>query len=317
YIYMEDVVCIICKNGDNEDSLMLCDGCNRGFHFFCLNMPSVAVNDWYCAMCIKDNLNKFKLGSRSVVYFYERISSKGQDNLEYGRVGLDTQNAFLLKYASDNGLIIKSTLRETESAYRLKVKKQRSIVNFIKQMHKNECLLVYSVSRFSRNLNEGLRLLELLKENGAYAYSVSENVYSFEDKFITLIQNSENESANLGTKIRSANLRIKTLGGHIGVAPFGFKIFRDSAGTRKLQACNNEQNVIKIIKQSKLNDETLKIISTITLNRGKPWTLTAMKRLYAKHSKHLSNVKTSAKASSLNKFTNDLRVEIGNCEDEI
>ena len=40
------------KSGD-EDEMLLCDGCDRGFHMSCLNPPlkKVPVGNWYCSDC--------------------------------------------------------------------------------------------------------------------------------------------------------------------------------------------------------------------------------------------------------------------------
>lgn len=46
--------CEICGSTDNEDRMLLCDGCNLGFHVYCLNPPleSVPADDyWYCNEC--------------------------------------------------------------------------------------------------------------------------------------------------------------------------------------------------------------------------------------------------------------------------
>lgn len=49
----EAVNCVICGSPDNEDVLLLCDGCNRGFHIFCLDPPldSVPEGNWICDHC--------------------------------------------------------------------------------------------------------------------------------------------------------------------------------------------------------------------------------------------------------------------------
>jgi len=46
--------CQLCKGGDNEDKLLLCDACDRGYHTYCFNPPldSVPDGDWYCYECL-------------------------------------------------------------------------------------------------------------------------------------------------------------------------------------------------------------------------------------------------------------------------
>ncbi|XP_061743400.1 bromodomain adjacent to zinc finger domain protein 2B isoform X14 [Nerophis ophidion] len=48
------VYCQMCKKGDNEDLLLLCDGCDKGCHTYC-HKPKITCipeGDWYCPACI-------------------------------------------------------------------------------------------------------------------------------------------------------------------------------------------------------------------------------------------------------------------------
>ncbi|CAO3591122.1 unnamed protein product [Absidia cylindrospora] len=51
-----DQVCEICHTDDNDDELLLCDDCDRGYHMSCLTPPltSVPSADWYCIKCLTD-----------------------------------------------------------------------------------------------------------------------------------------------------------------------------------------------------------------------------------------------------------------------
>jgi histone demethylase JARID1 len=46
--------CEICQKNENEEKLLLCDGCNRGYHMYCLSPPlsSIPRTDWYCLQCL-------------------------------------------------------------------------------------------------------------------------------------------------------------------------------------------------------------------------------------------------------------------------
>jgi hypothetical protein len=48
-----DVVCEFCGGEDDEDCLLLCDGCNNGFHTYCLTpvIDSIPEDEWYCSRC--------------------------------------------------------------------------------------------------------------------------------------------------------------------------------------------------------------------------------------------------------------------------
>ncbi|TSM68836.1 Bromodomain adjacent to zinc finger domain protein 2B [Bagarius yarrelli] len=48
------VFCQLCQTGDNEELLLLCDGCDKGCHTYCHNPKITAIpeGDWFCPACI-------------------------------------------------------------------------------------------------------------------------------------------------------------------------------------------------------------------------------------------------------------------------
>ena len=50
---LDAVVCHVCADGGDEDQMLLCDECPRGFHLYCLDPPLSAIPDgrWVCAVC--------------------------------------------------------------------------------------------------------------------------------------------------------------------------------------------------------------------------------------------------------------------------
>ncbi|KAJ6664956.1 hypothetical protein lerEdw1_005187, partial [Lerista edwardsae] len=49
--------CEVCGRSDREDRLLLCDGCDEGYHMECLNPPlsEVPVAEWFCPRCTLAN----------------------------------------------------------------------------------------------------------------------------------------------------------------------------------------------------------------------------------------------------------------------
>lgn len=47
-------LCLVCGRGDEEDRLLLCDGCDDSYHTFCLIPPlhDVPKGDWRCPKCL-------------------------------------------------------------------------------------------------------------------------------------------------------------------------------------------------------------------------------------------------------------------------
>lgn len=60
------VVCQFCLDSEYEsdDKLLLCDGCDNGYHIFCLKPPLFEVphESWFCDLCIENhrNINEWK-----------------------------------------------------------------------------------------------------------------------------------------------------------------------------------------------------------------------------------------------------------------
>ncbi|XP_057663920.1 bromodomain adjacent to zinc finger domain protein 2B isoform X2 [Diorhabda carinulata] len=66
--------CQFCLSGDNEDKLLLCDGCDKGYHTYCFKpvMDTIPEGDWYCTEC----LNK-ATGERNCIVCSKKTSNTG------------------------------------------------------------------------------------------------------------------------------------------------------------------------------------------------------------------------------------------------
>ncbi|KAM6960513.1 uncharacterized protein phrf1 [Aplochiton taeniatus] len=54
---LEQTSCEVCGGRDREDRLLLCDGCDAGYHMECLTPPldAVPVEEWFCPECEANN----------------------------------------------------------------------------------------------------------------------------------------------------------------------------------------------------------------------------------------------------------------------
>uniref|UniRef100_A0A670KL75 [histone H3]-trimethyl-L-lysine(4) demethylase n=1 Tax=Podarcis muralis TaxID=64176 RepID=A0A670KL75_PODMU len=52
--FIESFVCRICARGDEDDKLLLCDGCDDNYHIFCLlpPLPEIPKGVWRCPKCV-------------------------------------------------------------------------------------------------------------------------------------------------------------------------------------------------------------------------------------------------------------------------
>ncbi|QSZ30032.1 hypothetical protein DSL72_004550 [Monilinia vaccinii-corymbosi] len=46
-------VCPICEQSDQEDVLLLCDGCDAPYHTHCIGLRSIPSGNWYCMECVE------------------------------------------------------------------------------------------------------------------------------------------------------------------------------------------------------------------------------------------------------------------------
>jgi hypothetical protein len=53
---IDNVICYVCKSGQDEPNMLLCDLCNKGLHIYC-NDPPILIpdNEWFCDDCKKRN----------------------------------------------------------------------------------------------------------------------------------------------------------------------------------------------------------------------------------------------------------------------
>uniref|UniRef100_A0A5K3EX38 MBD domain-containing protein n=1 Tax=Mesocestoides corti TaxID=53468 RepID=A0A5K3EX38_MESCO len=54
------VLCQICRRDKNEARLLLCDGCDHGYHTYCFRPPMVSIpdGDWFCYDCVSKATGK-------------------------------------------------------------------------------------------------------------------------------------------------------------------------------------------------------------------------------------------------------------------
>jgi DNA invertase Pin-like site-specific DNA recombinase len=196
---------------------------------------------------------RVKVDEPKQVYIYIRVSSKGQNAPEYGRVGMDTQNMEVLKFCMANNLYVKSCITEVGSAYHTATPKLTKLIEKIKP---GMPIMVYSFNRFSRNVAHAKAMVQAVHAKGSYIWSVMDQMTSENSGFMSLVQAAENESRLLGQRISSAHQRIRTQGGFVGRKPFGYNKIRVD-GVFKLQENRIEQAIMKKIRDlSKIHPPT-------------------------------------------------------------
>lgn len=249
----QDIVCTVCQNGSNEAHLLLCDGCDRGFHTFCLNLRHVPHGSWYCPRCTVSSssststteVKKAKVDEPKQVHVYIRVSTKGQNDPEYGNAGMDTQNVEVLQFCMANNLYVKSCTTEIGSAYHTRTPK---LDKLIEKLRPDVPIMVYSANRFSRNVAYAQEKIAAIHAKGGFVWSVTDKITSKDAGFMALIQAAENDSREKGARISAAHRRIRAQGGFVGKKPFGYNKVRVD-GVFKLQENRIEQAICKKIRE--------------------------------------------------------------------
>eukprot|EP00050_Salpingoeca_kvevrii_P000441 m.148356 g.148356 ORF g.148356 m.148356 type:complete len:196 (+) comp10118_c0_seq6:1733-2320(+) len=76
-------VCQVCQDPDDEDQLMFCDDCDRGYHTFCLGMNSLPKGRWVCKSCAKcASCGKTTPGKDGARWRFEYDRRGGEDESE-------------------------------------------------------------------------------------------------------------------------------------------------------------------------------------------------------------------------------------------
>ena len=296
HIEIANIVCGLCRMGDREDGLLLCDGegCDSSYHYDCLNLPAIPPGDWFCPACRFSQMKvsgpsskpkstrKIPTSGDSVIV-YLRVSSKGQDNKEFGRVGLETQNHTVLSFALQNNLRIKSTFEDVGTG--TKMDKRKDYQKMLKDLKPGQIILVYNVSRFGRNVEQVMKFLTEVHEKGGYVYSVSDGLSSSDNEFLNLVKQAAQESVNLSRTINESLSRRRMNNEHIGPAPYGSLVYRDKHGARRLKDDSGEQKVLDYIRQCVLLDTNItksellgKLEEKKCLYRGVPWSIDRLDR---------------------------------------
>jgi DNA invertase Pin-like site-specific DNA recombinase len=173
---------------------------------------------------------------RTVVYC--RVSNLKDESQSFIK-----QEYACIKYCRDNNLRVRFIHKEHNSGWG----KQKILENLILTSKKLN-IIINDISRFSRNIIYGTKLLDLCRRRNIILHFVKENIrYDPSEEANTTIlmkglQNS-NDEWNLIRNRTIANIKVRRNAGLLlGRAPFGF----DADENKKLVK-NNDFNVIRLI----------------------------------------------------------------------
>lgn len=291
-----------------------------------------------------DNINSLtntmasiNIVNKSIIYV--RSSTKGQNNIYTNSASLEMQIFSCEKFAKENKLDISGIEKEICSAR--KGSNQKVLENIIKN-NNNINLLVFDISRFSRNIFDGTNMLGQCLNKCITLYSVKDELFIKDLKdmrsFTNLLISAQAESDAISHRVKQSILYRKSLGAYFGRQKFGYNIINDN-NIKKLVPVAEEFQVINLIQKlyygcksseiklllSIINKQTLKIeISNIILygnynsadiayflnfhniyKGSDPWTSISISKVINQNSEYINK-----KYNLVDNFINELKIII-------
>jgi DNA invertase Pin-like site-specific DNA recombinase len=217
------------------------------------------------------NINLLNICVPTIIY--SRSSTKKQNNININSASINTQCHSCKDFCKNNNLEVKFMRSETCSAKNKN--NQKKLLEIIEQFN-NINLVIFDVSRFSRNILNGTKMIEKCFENNITVYFVKENIQiknqSDLPKFTSSLINAHIESDTISYRLNQSIKYRKSIGNKIGKPRYGFTKIKEN-NISKFVENEKEQIIIKIILKLKfgglisdLDKLTIKLINKNLLN---------------------------------------------------
>ena len=199
-------------------------------------------------------------------YIYCRVSSKRQSDI--GHTSLEVQEDLCKQYCLNNDIKVIKVVKEAYSARNMdRLDGLKYLCDIATSGQK---IVVYDVSRFSRNTRQALNIIENLKQNKVSVYAVVEKLSydtpSEQQQFRMQLSCAQQYTDMLSLKI-SNSVSYRLCNGHsLGTAAFGFKHIRDNNNIRKKVVNVEEMKIIERIRQ--LQTEKIRTIVNILIEEN-------------------------------------------------
>lgn len=207
---------------------------------------------------------------------YCRKSRKTSNN----ELSFSGQQDACVEFCNINGLNILNIVHETVSAKNMEL--MTNLCDLIENITSNTLLVVSDVSRFSRNVMQGLKTIDSLLDKNCTIFSVLNNCcyndnHFNRNQFRLFLNNAEFESDQIAERINRSLKHRRKVGSKIGRCKFGYSCHYIKGGIRKEKLNKHEQKIISMIKnminnENKTPSEIANILNNKGLNfREKEW----------------------------------------------
>lgn len=184
---------------------------------------------------------------------YTRVSTNSQ-----GNESLEIQNQICLNFLNSKGLTLHGSYQEIGSAYN----GNQNCLNNIINNYKNINLYVLNISRFSRNIINGLDLIQRANKNNINIIFIEEELNTANKNSIHQIRvklsEAQMESETISNRISNLNNILLGKGWKFGAAEFG-KRATNVGGVRTFLYNNEEKKIIDFIIEAREGISALKL----------------------------------------------------------
>lgn len=193
-----------------------------------------------------NNYNNVPINIKNAVIYCRKSSNSNSTEMS-----ISLQKHLCEEFCSINKLQVLKCVNDIVSGRNMnEMTKLQKLINDISS---DTLLVVTDVSRFSRNVKQGLEAIDGLKSKQSTVYAVC-NHCCYNDSYLQRFQfrlylsNAELESDQISDRIyRSIDVRRK-LGCKIGKSKYGYETYFDKKGMRRERFNRIEQSVINKIK---------------------------------------------------------------------
>jgi DNA invertase Pin-like site-specific DNA recombinase len=178
---------------------------------------------------------------------YSRLSSPAQCSINNFHISIENQLTNCRIYCNNNKMNIVEEVHEIKSARNMKYLYK---LNKIVENYSNINLIIYNITRFSRNILQGLQYIEKLNQKNITVHFIEENAKSNHHLDLHRIRlglsQSEYESDTISNRVKSNNIVLKNKGWSFGNPKYG-KETTYKNGIRCFQSNNSENKIIQFI----------------------------------------------------------------------
>ena len=241
-------------------------------------------------------IGQYNINNKKNAIIYCRLSklNKKDNNIstenKNNEKSLDSQENECVNFCRDNNLKVLRVVREVCSAYtNYKKNKQIELEKILENITSNDVLIVWEISRFTRNIIDGTKRINILRSKRSGIYIVNDRCgYPMTCEYSDIIRRiiyAQQESDIISERIRRSIRAKRDMGSYIGsFAPYGKKIIRDNNNISRLETNEAEQSIIKKIidyyDNGKNYDEIFEILKRNNiLKREKQWKINSIKKI--------------------------------------